>query len=227
MSAIAEAMTAAGFQPGADRIRAVAMAALKASPKNWDGAKHELYKRVRNDADLLWAMFEPFRAQAAQRVLTDAAAIVRAEELSRRPIVVKAHAGGGGHIGNDSQPQPAPTPRDTNASGESRRESGGGHFQAENQESRATPARPYSRDAVGAVAAVARLSLLDTFLANGQPIGNLTPDEANRWAGSRERDARFVRMLTANLPPNQPIRKYRTADEAAALYAQAETADAG
>ena len=227
MSAIAEAMTAAGFQPAADRIRAVAVAALKASPRNWDGAKDELYKRVHNDAALLWEMFEPFRAQAAQRVLTDAAAIVRAEELSRRPIVVKAHAGGGGQKMCDSQSRSAPSPRDTNASGENRRESEGGHASYERQRGNAPFARPYSRDAVAAVAAVARLSLLDTFQANGQPIGNLTPDEASRWAGSRERDARFVRMLTANLPADQPIRKYRTADEAAAFYAQSETADAG
>lgn len=74
-----------------------------------------------------------------------------------------------------------------------------------------------------AIAHVTHLSLLDTFKANGKPIGELTPEEANKWAGSRERDARFVRMLTANLPPDQPIKKYRTPEDAAAMYARAES----
>jgi hypothetical protein len=67
-----------------------------------------------------------------------------------------------------------------------------------------------------------KLSLLDTFKINGRPIGDLTPPEAIGWAGARERDARFVRLLTANLPPDHPIKKFRTGDDAAACYAQAE-----
>lgn len=68
-------------------------------------------------------------------------------------------------------------------------------------------------------------SLLDTFVINRKPIGDMTPTQARAWAGARERDARFVRILTANLPPSEPIRKYRTADDAAHAYDQAETAD--
>jgi len=58
-----------------------------------------------------------------------------------------------------------------------------------------------------------KLSKLDTFLVNGSPIGDLTPEEALGWAESRERDARFVRLLTQGLPPGRPIRdSYRGAE---------------
>lgn len=75
----------------------------------------------------------------------------------------------------------------------------------------------------GALARTAvKLSKLDDFMVNGQPIGDLTPEEANGWAGSRERDARFVRLLTAGLPSGKPIRQFRKGDEADKLYAAAE-----
>lgn len=82
----------------------------------------------------------------------------------------------------------------------------------------AAPSRDRIQRAMAAVGAVAGKSLLDTFLVNGQPIGDLTSREASAWAGSRERDARFVRLLVANLPPDAPIRKYRTGEDARSLY---------
>ena len=72
--------------------------------------------------------------------------------------------------------------------------------------------------------AVAALSLLDTFKVNGQSIGDITPKEARAWAGARERDARFVRALTANLPEDLPIRKFRDGVEAARIYEEATNA---
>lgn len=58
-----------------------------------------------------------------------------------------------------------------------------------------------------------KLSKLDTFLVNGSPVGDLTPEEAMGWAESRERDARFIRLLTQGLPPGRPIRdSYRGAE---------------
>lgn len=82
-------------------------------------------------------------------------------------------------------------------------------------------ARRDLHERMAAVAAVARLSLLDTFKANGKPIGDLTPAEAIKWAAARERDVRFVRLLTANLPSDAPIRKFRTAEDTQAIYDQA------
>jgi hypothetical protein len=71
-----------------------------------------------------------------------------------------------------------------------------------------------------------RLSKLDEFTVNGRPIGDVTPDEANSFAARRERDARFIRALTAGLPlgMDKPIRHYRTADESDTLFAEAEKA---
>lgn len=82
-------------------------------------------------------------------------------------------------------------------------------------------ARP-SNAGAAAVAAAARASILDTFRINGQAIGDVTPAEAAAWARSQRRDVRFVEALIANLPPTEPIRKWRKPEDAAALYAQAE-----
>jgi hypothetical protein len=76
-----------------------------------------------------------------------------------------------------------------------------------------------------AVAAVVRLSLLDTFRINGQPLGDVTPAEARLWAEARgrqaRRDARFIELIIAGLPDGMPIRRFRRDDEAQAAFAQA------
>lgn len=84
-----------------------------------------------------------------------------------------------------------------------------------------------SREGQEAVITVARMSMLDNFMINGQPIGKITSREALAWTGSQTRNIRFVRMLTANIPLDQPISQFRTADEANTMYMQAsEMADA-
>jgi hypothetical protein len=224
MTVMAEAMVAAGYVPVADRLltvllsafdnpqgiaqpelersderqakclQEVSMAAIKQSPRNWDGAKDALYRLVKNDADLLWEMFQPYRAQAAQRLLTEAAQAYRQEELAAE--MRRWHSGnavGAGRVGHVSQNRGARPTRKSSIS-------------------------------IEAIAVVAQASLLDTFQVNGRPIGDLTSEEAEKWAASRERDARFIRLLTQNLPPGLPIRKFRTADDAAALYAMAQGA---
>lgn len=83
------------------------------------------------------------------------------------------------------------------------------------------PSNP-SRATLAALSTVASYSLLDTFKINGKAIGDATPAEANRWAAKRECDAKFVRLLTQNLPPNEPIRKFRTAEAAVEIMEQAK-----
>lgn len=102
-----------------------------------------------------------------------------------------------------------------------------GHPASDDQRPNARPGASQADQSAAmlAVGNVTRLSLLDSFRINGQPIGDVTPREAMGWAGARERDARFVRLLTANLPAEEPIRKYRTPDDAAELYARAEKTD--
>jgi len=166
-----------------ERLLATAMEAVKANPRNWDGAKDALYKAIKDDAALLWALFEPYRLVAVQKLLTEAAAQMREAERQTTETKLRDVAGPA-HGGNP-----------TNSA--------------------------RSRSGMDAAAAVARLSMLDTFKVNGQPIGDCTPSEANAWASSRERDARFVRMLTANLPDGEPIRKYRRPEDANQFYEQA------
>lgn len=71
-------------------------------------------------------------------------------------------------------------------------------------------------------AIVKQLSRLDTFKVNGMSIGNCTPEDANAWADSQQRDVRFVRLLTHGLPPGRPIRESLRGEEADTLYIQVE-----
>lgn len=169
----------------AQRIRLLdkAMEAVRANPRNWDGAKDAFYKAIKDDAGLLWALFEPYRLVAIQKLLTEAASAMREAERDAVQNKLREVAGREG--------------RDTLGT------------------------RGSTRSGMDAASAVARLSMLDTFKVNGQPIGDCTPGEANAWAASRERDARFVRMLTANLPDGEPIRKYRRPEDANSLYERA------
>jgi hypothetical protein len=77
----------------------------------------------------------------------------------------------------------------------------------------AAPPAAKPDDRAGLMAA-ARMSVLDTFTVNGQPIGDITAREAKDWARARRRDARFVELLTENLPPAGRIRDYRDAADA-------------
>jgi len=189
------------------RLKAMALEAKKVSPHNWDGAKDAFYQRVRGDAALLWEMFAPYRAQAVQRLFTEASSELRELERARE---IKAVPSAGGQTQDDNQICCAPRAKLQSSGGR-------GHHSDDDLERPAPSAR--STAAMDAVLADVRLSLLDTFIVNGQSIGDLTSEEAIKWAGSRERDARFVRMLTANLPQDQPIRKYRSdPDEVQAIY---------
>lgn len=190
------------------RLKEVALAAVRQNPRNWDGARDTLFKAVRGDAALLWEMFAPFRNQAAQMVLTAAASEMRREELARQG----QRGGAGQSLSEDQTPAARPsTSRAAPATGQG----DAGQLRPDNQTTRA---------GIAAVAAAARRSLLDTFRINGQPIGDVTPREAEKWAASRERDARFVKRLIENLPADVPIRRFRTGEEAARLYAEAQEA---
>lgn len=94
---------------------------------------------------------------------------------------------------------------------------------------RAEPAMPRQSvshaPAVAALAAVATVSLLETFRINGQPLGDVTVEQARAWSKRRKRDVVFVEMLTANLPGHDTIRRWRTPEDARRIYEEA-TADA-
>ena len=58
-----------------------------------------------------------------------------------------------------------------------------------------------------------QLSLLDEIRLDGRSIGDMTPNEARTWARGQAKHVRFVTLITANLPADEPIRRYHT-DEA-------------
>lgn len=86
-----------------------------------------------------------------------------------------------------------------------------------------SPKKALRRAVAAAVmpAVTARVSKLDTFLVNNQPIGRVTAGEARRWAAARTRDARFVELLTANMPPSAIIGDCVKPEEADHCYAVA------
>lgn len=191
----------AEIDPEADRQRRrlmqIAKDSLNLAPRKWDGAKDAFYRAVRNDAPLLWELFAPYRAQAVQLLLSRAAAELRELERAQR-AAAEPSAGGRSssedHIGCASR----------------------ANFSA------GQAAVDRARVTLAGEAAIVRKSLLDTFTINGRPIGDITPAEALAWAKSRRRDVRFVELLTANLPPGDPIRRYRRADDTQAIYEQAQ-----
>lgn len=178
--------------PAADeRLKEVALNAVRQSPRNWDGARDALFKAVRNDAALLWALFEPYRNQAAQAALTAAASELRREQMAREG---QGRAGQRSNGDRQLDARPSIKPSDAGAS---------------------------------AVAAAASRSILDTFRVNGRPLGDCTAREAAAWAKSYGAKARFVEAVVANLPPDDPVRRWRTAEEAEAIHASLmEGADA-
>jgi hypothetical protein len=217
-----EASASAANPTAAQRLSEIAMAAIQASNRNWTAARNEFMRRVQDDPELLWELFAPYRYQAVQAQLTAAAETLRRIEKLRE---VPRSGGGGGRASHGDQARPAPAA--SRSWDRPRQGSGGGHLPLANPLAAApvTPRHPAA--GLSAVAAVTRQSIIDTFQLNGRPIGDATPREARAWAGARERDARFVRLLTANLPEDQPIRRYRSdPDEVAALYAQAEAGHA-
>ena len=196
------------------RLDAICRQAVRNNPGNFYLAKQHVINAVRGDAELLLELFAPFREMALQRALSAAVAADRhvAPAVAHDAAKPVAASGSGlfGHANPGSLARPT-------AASPNRPISFPRH---------PTPAvrptyRAPSPAAMGAVVATVRRSLLDTFVINGQPIGDVTAREASAWASSKERDSKFVRLLVENLPPDQPIRKYRTDDDAASLYAKA------
>jgi len=100
---------------------------------------------------------------------------------------------------------------------------GGGHSQREDHGPFA-PSRAITleqRAAKARTAAVIRVSLLDTFQIDGTPIGDWQAGAARTWARTTGRHVRWVEMLTANMPPADPIRRWMTPDEAQSLWQRA------
>ena len=89
---IAAARGEAADPPGT--LRKAALAAIAESQGDWNAAREHLYARVRNRAELLWEMLAPYRTQAAQTLLAEAAGTLRPAAS----------------CGHGPDPEPAPRP---------------------------------------------------------------------------------------------------------------------
>ena len=213
---------------------------LFAAVRNDAGMLWELFAayRLRAAQDLLSSVRVQMRTEEREGANVPPPAMPAKIRLPPRDVSA-GNGGAGGHenrAATGGQFKAAPSVKPASNGG------GGGHSSAAgNAGQRATapannfnrhgmtPANPPRLDAnARKVAAMPTLSkictagLLGSFLVNNRPIGEVTPVEANLWAASRQRDAKYVLLLTENLPPNEPIGKWRTAEEAATLYARAE-----
>jgi hypothetical protein len=66
------------------QLRDVAMYALQQNTRNRDGARDAVFEAVRNDPELLWLLFEPYRGIAVQKLLSRVADEMRANERARK-----------------------------------------------------------------------------------------------------------------------------------------------
>lgn len=199
------ALNAAGIMSSRDRLEQAAREAIGASNRNHERALALLQAAVIDDASLLWEL-----------MMSDRERLMRA-------LIYKMAAGGDGAnrwVNASTRVSPASGGLPARASGEG----GAVRVECEHQPQPDRPAVPRRTLAgVAAAAETVRRSILQTFLVNGQPIGSATVSEARAWARSRQRDAKFVELLTANLPDAAVIGERRSAEDADALYQQAES----
>lgn len=88
------------------KLREIGMEAARANRRNYEGARDAVYKAVRNDAALLWALFEPYRSMATDRLLRQAYELLAVQE--RRVVDLAASAREGGQLAVGAQGSGAP-----------------------------------------------------------------------------------------------------------------------
>lgn len=216
-----EAFAAAGFQAPMERLRACVLAAIRApadkpssGPETDPIAAARLHEVAMNAVKQSPRNWDGARDALLKAVRADAALMWELFAPYRNQALQAALTAAATELRRQETPRREPGLR------------GAGLGQPDGQRPHARPS-PISAAAINAVSGAAAASLLDTFRVNGQPLGDVTAREASKWAGARARDARFVRLMAENLPPDDPIRKWRTAEDATAAYALArETADA-
>lgn len=212
MSAFKEAFKKVGYKRADERLWDAAVIAWTAAEGNSERGRDELFKIIQRDAELLWELFKPYHRVAAQKLLEEVSQEAREEERRRKAALRSPNTSG--------QQRPVVVP------------SGSGQLIREDHSGLARPAPSQPRpplEIMGNRAGTVRQSLLDTFrielpAAYGRvsmSIGDCTPKEAMSWVGAKEKDIKFVRLLTKNLPDNERIRKHRDADAVEAIYAEA------
>jgi len=202
MTTLKDAFLAAGFLAPGERLREIAIRAMSQHATSNEAAIEAVLKAVRQDLALTWALFAPYDAVAVKRLFAEVRHELRQDARSRDegravhgnqlPDAQSARQGGG-------QPSLA------------------GHIAH-------APSRPITleqRAAKARTAEVIRMSLLDTVTIDGRPIGDWQAGAARAWARATGRHVRWVEMMTANMPPDDPIRRWLTPEDAQSLWQRA------
>ncbi len=239
-TALAVAFEQAGYVHPIDEI---ALEAWRKWPAQDAGGARRDFVRGRLQRDPTWTMIERWQPSALTMAIGKLLNDTKKEIEAERPS-------GGGHGSAESQTTSAPVhpSRDAAQAAGDRHsyvESHARHAVATtNEESQATPRSEAAKSPASPRASpplapnltqladkqtaanraniAVSLSLLDTFRIDGRPIGDLTPNQARTWARKSSIPPRFVILLTANLPVNDPIRKHRRAEDTEAIWKQAE-----
>jgi hypothetical protein len=194
MSQLKAAFLRAGYESPQDRLRALAIMAMSDNASSNERVKAAIIAAVRHDLALTWALFEDYAQMAAGKYVIALQHAMRQAEKAREAGQSKdetQRAGAPAVRGGGQPDRPCPSP---------------------------APITPEQREAKKRTAEIYRLSLLETFTIDGSAIGDWQAGEARAWARRTGRHVRFVELLTANMPADDPIRRWITPDEAAAAW---------
>jgi len=207
---MSDAFRAAGYRSADDRLTDAAKAALAAYPQDYGAAYAAFRTAVCRDAELTWALFGRFEEAAIRPVLSRAS-----QEIHQARRAAMADGAGSRGDRQSEDARPASSTHSASAG------SGGGRQTGADQGRRAPSADSIAARGAAITAAAAR-SLLDTFMVNGRPIGDVSAGEARSWARNRKVEWRFVELITAGVMDNQPLRRWVTPDEADAALRRAQ-----
>ena len=181
-------------------LERIADAAFAAHPRTFEAARAHVRGAVIDRADLLWPLFAHWQTAAIDTLLGRAAARAVASRSTAHTARSAANAPRSGANLHEQSMELPPRPA-----------------------SAATAAAPSSAAREAArIAVVTVISKLDTVIVNGRRIGDCTPEEALAARRAKLRDARFLYLIAANLPPGRPIRDFITPAEAEDLWQRAQ-----
>lgn len=204
MTQLKEAFQVAGIVSPADRLKKIAIQAMREHAHSRDSACEAIFEDVRRDLTLFSLLMEPYRDMALRKLLIDTARGSQEYDKAR----------GAGPIWGENHEKPA----------QSERAGGGGQDHCDNRERCTSPRQRFDagvdarRAAQAAVSTKLMKSLLDTIEVEGRPIGDWQAGEARAWARRNGRMIHFVEMLTANMPPDDLIRKWIQPEMAAEYW---------
>lgn len=218
------------FSPQRALSRAVERAAAL-HPNNIEAARQALSVMLTADARVMWEFCKPFRDDEMRRLLRDVVA------GGAVPSVIAVHV-----VGQQDHDRPLANPQNSSAlpprgavpDGQGTRERAAtsssdalpfdadGKTVSPTHERAARPTAAAGRGdrTAGFVAGAAWMKrwLIDTFLINNTPLGDVTVGEALDWADAQHRNARFIKTLLDGLPPERKVRDVRTAEDVEAVY---------